>query len=120
MDKTIVLLPRLSEKTYAVSQLHNVYVFDVPNDSTKHIVARAVEAQFSVGVREVNIVNVKGKMKRTVRKGGRGVQGQRSDSKKAYVTLKAGDKLPFFDEPEGKDAKKAEKKADAKAKKESK
>ncbi|HEY8999055.1 MAG TPA: 50S ribosomal protein L23 [Candidatus Saccharimonadales bacterium] len=124
MDKTIVLLPRLSEKTYAVSQLHNVYVFDVPNDSTKHTVARGVEAQFGVGVAEVNIVNVKGKVKRTVRKGGRGVQGQRSDLKKAYVTLKDGDKLPFFDEPEDKDAKKAEKKADkkadAKAKKESK
>lgn len=120
MDKTTIILPRLSEKTYAVSQLHNVFVFDVPSDATKHTVARAVEAQFGVGVVAVNIVNVKGKAKRTVRKGGRAVAGQRSDIKKAYVTLKEGDKLPFFDEPEDKDAKKADKKADAKAKKESK
>ena len=50
-----------------------------------------------------------GKAKRTIRKGGRTAAGQRPDIKKAYVTLKAGEKLPFFDEPE------ADKKADKKA-----
>jgi len=53
-------------------------------------------------------------MKRLVRKNGRAINGQRSDIKKAYVTLAAGQKLPFFDEPE------EDKKADKKAKKEEK
>ena len=95
--KTLVLKPRLSEKTYGLSDSRNVYVFVVPADANKHSVARAVEAQFEVTVTSVNIINVKGKVKRTVRKGGRAVKGARSDTKKAYVTLKTGDKLPFFE-----------------------
>ncbi|HKR81808.1 MAG TPA: 50S ribosomal protein L23 [Candidatus Saccharimonadales bacterium] len=96
-SKTLVLKPRLSEKTYGLSETGNVYVFVVPGDATKHTVARAVEVQFEVTVLTVNMVNVKGKVKRTVKKGGRAVSGARSDTKKAYVTLKAGDKLPFFE-----------------------
>jgi ribosomal protein L23 len=87
----------------------NVYVFDVPTDVNKQTVASAVAAQFEVTVVSVNIINQAGKATRSVRKGGRAVNGQRSDIKKAYVTLKAGDKLPFFDEPE--EDKKASKKA---------
>src|SRR5579859_809599 len=100
MSKTTLLRPRLSEKTYGLALSKTVYVFDVPADANKHTVAAAVAAQFEVSVVEVNIVNVKGKAKRTIRKGGRAVAGQRSDIKKAYVRLKDGDKLPFFDEPE--------------------
>ncbi len=95
--KTLTLKPRLSEKTYGLSEVRNVYVFVVPGDATKHTVARAVTAQFEVTVETVNIMNVKGKVKRNVRKGGRAVKGVRPDTKKAYVTLKAGDKLPFFE-----------------------
>ncbi|HJQ07921.1 MAG TPA: 50S ribosomal protein L23 [Candidatus Saccharimonadales bacterium] len=100
MTNTTILRPRLSEKTYALSLTRNVYVFDVSTDSNKQAVAEAVRAQFDVEVIDVNIANVKGKVKRTVRKGGRPVMGRRSDTKKAYVTLKEGQKLPFFDEPE--------------------
>ncbi|HSX36182.1 MAG TPA: 50S ribosomal protein L23 [Patescibacteria group bacterium] len=109
MSMTTFLRPRLSEKTYGLGITKNVYVFDVPADVNKHTVASAVTAQFKVTVLKVNIVNQTGKAKRTVRKGGRAVAGQRSDIKKAYVTLKVGDKLPFFDEPE--EDKKAGKKA---------
>jgi len=104
----MILKPRLSEKTYGLSLVRNTYAFVVPSDATKHTVARAVTAQFNVTVEEVNIVNVKGKAKRTVRKGGRPTNGKRSDIKKAYVTLKEGDKLPVFDAIEGDD--KADKK----------
>lgn len=97
MDKEMILKPRLSEKTYGLSVASNAYAFQVPGDATKHTVARAVEAQFDVTVETVNIINVKGKAKRTVRKGGRPTAGKRSDIKKAYVTLKEGDKLPIFD-----------------------
>ena len=115
MDKnTTVLRPRLSEKTFGLSNAHNVYVFDVPGEANKQLVASAVTAQFGVTVVKINITNVKGKAKRLVRKGGRPVAGRRSDVKKAYVTLKEGDKLPFFEEPDTKKDKKADKKAEKK------
>lgn len=129
----IVLKPRMSEKAYGVSQLRNTYVFDVDGAANKHTVARAVAEQYSVTVTTVRVVNVKGKVKRTVRKGGRPVMGRQSDTKKAYVTLRAGDTLPIFaaiEEAEAKEAKiqekvekaaeKAEKKAAKKADKEAK
>lgn len=115
-----VLKPRMSEKAYAVSNLRNTSVFDVDGDANKHTVARAVAEQYSVTVTSVRVVNVKGKTKRTVRKGGRPTMGRQSDVKKAYVTLKAGDSLPIFaaiEEAEARDAEVAEKldKAAAKA-----
>jgi large subunit ribosomal protein L23 len=112
MSKTTLLRPRLSEKTYMLGTTKTVYVFDVPADANKHMVADAVAAQFEVTVTKVNITNIKGKVKRLIRKGGRPVNGQRSDIKKAYVTLAEGQKLPFFEDPE---AEKADKKADKKA-----
>jgi large subunit ribosomal protein L23 len=117
---SIVLKPRMSEKAYGVSQLRNTYVFDVDGAANKHTVARAVAEQYDVSVTSVRVVNQKGKVKRTVRKGGRPSLGRQSDVKKAYVTLKAGDTLPIFaaiEEAEAKDAAVAEKveKAAAKA-----
>jgi large subunit ribosomal protein L23 len=114
MSLTTVLRPRLSEKTYGLAMTKTVYVFDVPSEANRQIIAAAVTAQFGVTVEKVNIVRIKGKVKRTVRKGGRPVMGVRNDIKKAYVTLTEGQKLPFFDEPEEdkkpKKADKAEKK----------
>ena len=122
--KDFVLKPRVSEKAYAMSQREDVktYVFEVAKAANKHTVARAVTAQFEVTVTSVRTVTTKGKVKRTVRKGGRSVDGTRSDVKKAYVTLKAGDALPIFVEEAAEDAKaiEAEQKAAKKAKKESK
>lgn len=117
MEKTIPLRPRISEKTYMLSLTSRTYVVEVPASTSRDLVAKAVAAQFGVTVENVNIVNVKGKPKRTVRKGGRPTAGKRSDIKKAYVTLKEGDKLPFFADPE---EEKKDKKADKKAKKEEK
>lgn len=111
MSKTLVLKPRVSEKAYALSQARNTFVFVVPNDANKVTVAEAVTAQFDVTVTEVNITNVKGKVKRTVRKGGRASTGRDNDFKKAYVTLKAGDTIAVFaaeDEADKKSAKKKE------------
>lgn len=96
MSKLMTLRPRVSEKSYGMSQLRNTYVFDVPKDANRVTVAEAVSAQYDVTVTDVNILNVKGKLKRTVRKGGRAINGRRSDVKKAYVTLQAGDSLPVF------------------------
>ena len=110
MSKSMILKPRISEKAYGLSQVNNVYVFQVPNDANKLTVAEAVAAQFEVTVLSVNISNTKGKVKRTYRKGGRPTTGQRSDVKKAYVTLKDGDSIAVFaTEDDTKDAKQSKK-----------
>jgi len=96
MDKTLYLTPILSEKAYGLSQTRNTYVFAVPKSANKHTVARAVSAQFEVTVVKVNITNIAGKPKRTVRKNGRAADGHQSDTHKAYVTLKEGDSMPIF------------------------
>jgi large subunit ribosomal protein L23 len=115
MDKTMILLPRLSEKTYGQSETLHTYAFVVPGDATKHTVARAVSAQFEVTVTNVNILNVKGKAKRTISRNGRRVaKGMQSDIKKAYVTLAEGQSIAVFggeEETEVKEDKKAAKKA---------
>lgn len=107
--KETVLKPRMSEKAYAVSQAANVktYVFEVPSSANKHTVARAIGAQYEVTVTSVRTMTLKGKAKQSYRKGSRPITGQRSDVKKAYVTLKAGDTLPLFAEEAAEDAKAA-------------
>lgn len=108
MSKTLLLKPRISEKAYGQSMTSNTYVFVVPTDVNRTEVADAVAAQFGVTVTDVNVLNVKGKVKRTVRKGGKQSRGKDSDFKKAYVTLKAGDSIAVFatedadNEPKGK------------------
>lgn len=98
MSKTITLRPRLSEKTYGLSE-SRVYVVEIPGNVNKHGVARAIEAQFEVKVDKVNITNIPGKAKRIVSASGKrmkNAEGHRSDIKKAYVTLAKGNSLPFF------------------------
>jgi large subunit ribosomal protein L23 len=106
MDKTLVLRPRLSEKTYALSE-SRVYVVEIPAGANKHSVARAIEAQFGVKVAKVNITNISGKAKRTMSISGKrltGANGKRTDIKKAYVTLEKGNSLPFFQAVEEEEA----------------
>lgn len=93
--KTLILKPRVSEKAYGLSQTLNTYVFDVPKNANKQQVKAAVEAQYEVGVKTVNITIINGKVKRFITNG-RSKFGTRSDIKKAYVTLKEGDSLPIF------------------------
>ena len=119
MDKSLLLRPLMTEKSYGLAENARTYVFSVPKSANKLTVARAVAAQFGVSVADVRITNITGKLKRTVRKGGRAQTGRRIDVKKAYVTLKAGDSLPFFaaiKEEEEKEQKAQEKLAKAAAK----
>ncbi len=96
MSKTMTLKPRMSEKAYGLSQVHNTYVFDVPTDATKLTVADAVAAQFEVTVTNVRIANKQGKAKQTYVKRSRPVAGKQARSKRAYVTIKQGDIIPVF------------------------
>lgn len=93
--KDFVLKPRMSEKTYSQSAALRTFAFLVPKSANKHTVARAVVAQYNVEVETVNILNQAGKKVRTYRNK-RFTSGERSDYKKAYVTLKEGHSLPIF------------------------
>ena len=107
MSKAIVLRPRLSEKTYGLSE-SRVYVVEVPKGLNKHEVKKAIEAQFEVKVSKVNVTNIPGKAKRTISLSGKRMtnsEGKRSDIRKAYVTLAEGSSLPFFAAVEEEEAK---------------
>lgn len=90
----IVLKPRMSEKTYGLSQ-QGVFVFVVDKDVNKHQISEAVEKTYDVTVTNVRTVLQQGKEKRIYRNR-RFTNGVRSDYKKAYVTLKEGDSIPIF------------------------
>ena len=83
----VVLSPVITEKSTRVSE-HNQVVFKVRTDATKPLIKAAVEALFNVKVRAVNTLNVRGKAKRF-----RGRLGQRSDFKKAVVSLAPGQSI---------------------------
>ncbi|RYY78654.1 MAG: 50S ribosomal protein L23 [Moraxellaceae bacterium] len=84
--------PHYSEKAQVLGDTLGVQVFKVDVDATKLEIKKAVETLFGVQVQSVNTLNQKGKTKRF----GRTV-GRRSDSKKAYVTLKAGQDVQMAD-----------------------
>ena len=87
-DKVLKNL-RLTEKSNQLSSNYGQYTFEVFPSATKHTVREAVEQTFKVTVKRVNIVNRKGKPKRSRR----GLPTSGSDSKRAIVTLKQGDKI---------------------------
>ena len=66
----------------------NRYVFEVAKDANKIEIAKAIEKAFNVTVEKVTVVNVLPKHKRVGQH-----EGFKSAYKKAYVTLKAGDKI---------------------------
>ena len=72
----------------------NVYVFVVDPKATKIDVRQAVEQAFGVRVDKVNTLNRKGKATRNRRTN---TVGQRPDTKRAIVTLHAGDKIDLFE-----------------------
>src|SRR3954468_1826169 len=80
----IVLAPHITEKSTMLSETNSV-VFRVASDATKPEIKAAVEALFNRKVASVNTLVVKGKSKRW-----QGRPYQRSDVKKAIVTLVAG------------------------------
>jgi large subunit ribosomal protein L23 len=83
----IVRAPVITEKSTMGSE-HNQVTFRVPLSANKREVKAAIEGLFKVKVTAVNTIRVKGKTKRF-----RGELGQRSDYKKAIVTLAEGEKI---------------------------
>ena len=87
----VLLSPHMSEKANMLAEQHQQFVFRVASDATKPEIRKAVELMFDVKVKGVSVLNVKGKTKRF---GGR--MGHRSDWKKAYVTLAAGEEIDLL------------------------
>lgn len=88
----IVMAPLITEKGTFVSERTNQVVFRVRPDASKDLIREAIEQLFKVTVLKVRTVKLMGKNRR------RGaIKGRRSDWKKAYVTLKEGDRIEFFE-----------------------
>ena len=83
----IVLAPHITEKTTLLAE-QNAVVFKVAGTASKPEIKAAVEALFNVKVMGVNTIVTKGKSKRW-----KGKPYQRSDSKKAIVTLAEGSSI---------------------------
>ena len=83
----IILQPIVTEKATKLSE-YNKVVFKVASKSNKNEIKGAVEKLFSVKVKSVNIINIKGKVKRF-----KGVLGRRNDIKKAVITLEEGNTI---------------------------
>ncbi len=86
----VLLAPVVSEKSTLAAEVNNRIVFKVQKVATKLEIRNAVELMFEVEVDSVQVLNVKGKVKRF----GRSL-GKRSDWKKAYVKLKPGHDIDF-------------------------
>ena len=90
--QTIIRRPLNSEKGSALNETFNVYLFEVLRTANKLEIKMAVEKLFGVKVTAVRTVNTRGKFVR------RGLQnGQKRNHKKAYVTLKEGEKIALFE-----------------------
>jgi len=88
----IILGPMLSEKSTNQRFAQNYYVFRVKLDANKVEIKKAVESRFNVIVDGVQTVTTLGKTKRT-----RGVAGQQSTWKKAFVKVRKGDTISEFE-----------------------
>jgi len=84
----VLVAPVVSEKSANAADAARQYVFEVLKDATKREIARAVELLFEVKVEKVQVLSQKGKNKRFGK-----IQGRRSDWKKAYVKLQAGQEI---------------------------
>jgi large subunit ribosomal protein L23 len=83
----------VSEKSYALIE-QGVYTFKVHPSASKPEISDAVSAIWGVQVLKVNTLNRKGKVTRARRTG---KAGSKPDTKRAIVTLAAGQEIPLFE-----------------------
>ena len=88
----IIQTARITEKSGALAEKHNQYVFKVSRDATKQDIRYAIEEVFKKKVARVNTLRVTGKKKRERTAN----YGRKPSWKKAIVTLKAGEKLELI------------------------
>jgi len=88
---TVIRRAMITEKALRAKETEGTLVFEVDPKATKTEVKQAVEALFKVKVSTVRTVNHAGKERRRGK-----FAGYRADWKKAYVRLKAGEKMPDY------------------------
>ena len=88
-----IVRPLLTERSTILKEKFNQYLFEAHLTATKPDIKKAIEALFKVNVEAVRTMVVRGKFRR-FGKGG----GMKADWKKAFVTLKAGQKIDFADQ----------------------
>jgi large subunit ribosomal protein L23 len=91
--RDVLIAPVVSEKSYGLLD-DNKYTFIVHPDANKTEIKIAVEKIFGVKVTAVNTMNRKGKARRT-----RNGLGQRKDTKRAIVSVAAGQSIDIFSSP---------------------
>lgn len=89
----VIRRPLTTEKGVTKKEGERTLLFEVHADANKIQIRAAVEKLFKVKVEDVRTANMVGKLRRRGR-----FSGYRSDWKKAYVKLKAGQKVPEFAE----------------------
>jgi len=94
-----LITPVTTEKAYGLSQ-KNIYVFNVPLNINKQQIVKIVESEHGVKVVAIKTLVQSGKAIRFSR-GKNRYPGTttRTDSKKAYVTLAAGNSINVFEQP---------------------
>lgn len=105
----ILITPVTTEKAYGQSQ-KNIYVFNVPKSANKQQIVAQVESEHDVKVVAIKTLVQNGKAVRFSR-GKNRYPGKttRTDSKKAYVTLAAGNSINVFEQEEAEAAKEEKK-----------
>ena len=91
--RDVLIKPVISEKSYRLVD-DGKYTFLVAPEANKTQIRQAVEQVFRVKVTGVNTINRPGKRRRT-----RYGWGKRPDTKRAIVTLAAGDRIDVFGGP---------------------
>ena len=90
---TAVVRPIVTEKAVNKKDAERTLCFEVARGANKTEIKQAIQKLFGVKVEEIRTMNIEGKLRR------RGMKtGYASDWKKAYVRLKAGEKIPEFAE----------------------
>jgi large subunit ribosomal protein L23 len=88
----VLVQPLLTEKITGLREKTNTVGFIVHPEANRVQIKQAVESLLKVKVEKVNVLNIRGKVKRLGR-----FSGRRSDWKKAFVTLKKGEKLEMYE-----------------------
>lgn len=94
----VIMRPLITEKCMDLTA-EGKYAFEVAIDANKVEIRNAIEKIYNVKVEKVNTLVVKGKEKSGTDRRGKGkrVTGMTSDWKKAYVTLKPGNKIDIYE-----------------------
>jgi large subunit ribosomal protein L23 len=87
----IIKKPLITEKTSQLKEESQVVAFEVAMNANKVEIKQAIEKAFDVKVENVKTLVAVGKVKRVGK-----TFGKRSNRKKAYVTLAAGNDIDFF------------------------